>query len=87
MLTKKLLTSILYHYLAFYLELVPSASAAVMVPREPDPEDSARAEKQKPARRIRTKQSRSDVFKNSEDNVMKLRRRNTRAQENVSVVL
>ena len=38
-----------------------------MVPREPDPEDSARAEKQKPARHIRTKRSQSDVFKTSED--------------------
>ena len=57
-----------YEYLAFYpIELVRSASAATMVPREPDPEDRACAEKQKPARRIRAKRSRSDVFKTSED--------------------
>ena len=39
----------------------------MMVPLEPDPEDSTRAEKQKPARRIRAKRSRSDIFKTSED--------------------
>ena len=38
-----------------------------MVPCEPDPEDSACAEKQKPTRCIRTKRFRSDIFKTSGD--------------------
>ena len=59
--------SYLFIYCYFFnTEIAPSSQLAI-IPRQLDAEASARIEQHKPARHVRARQSRSQVFHNSED--------------------